>query len=78
MKSIINIVIIGALCVSIASVVGCGSSNTVKGGAIGAGAGGAVGAAVGYKLGNTAVGAIIGAAVGGTAGVRPVPRVYES
>ena len=69
MKSIVNMVISGALCVSIAFMVGCGASNAVKGGAIGAGAGGAVGGVVGYKLGNTAVGAIIGAAVGGTAGV---------
>jgi outer membrane protein OmpA-like peptidoglycan-associated protein len=69
MKSMMNVVITAALCVSIAFVVGCGASNAVKGGAIGAGAGGVVGGAVGYKLGNTAVGAIIGAAVGGTAGV---------
>lgn len=48
---------------------GCGLSNKVKGGAIGAGAGGAVGAVVGHAAGNTALGAIIGAAVGGTAGV---------
>ena len=47
---------------------GCSSSNTVKGGAIGAGAGGVVGAVIGKQAGNTAVGAIIGAAVGGTAG----------
>ncbi len=47
---------------------GCGTSKTVKGGAIGAGAGGAVGAIIGKQTGNTAAGAIIGAAVGGTAG----------
>lgn len=47
---------------------GCGASNTVKGGAIGAAAGGAIGGVIGHKAGNTAVGAIIGAAVGGTAG----------
>jgi outer membrane protein OmpA-like peptidoglycan-associated protein len=47
---------------------GCGASNTVKGGAIGAGAGGAVGALIGRAAGNTAAGAIVGAAVGGTAG----------
>ncbi|HEX9006456.1 MAG TPA: OmpA family protein [Bacteroidota bacterium] len=46
----------------------CSSSNTVKGGAIGAGAGGVIGAVIGKQAGNTAVGAIIGAAVGGTAG----------
>jgi len=69
MKSIVNVFIAGTLVVSMAFVVGCGASNAVKGGAVGAGAGGAVGGAVGYKLGNTAMGAIIGAAVGGTAGV---------
>ncbi len=47
---------------------GCGASRTVKGGAIGAGAGGAVGAIIGKQTGNTAAGAIIGAAVGGAAG----------
>ena len=47
---------------------GCSASNTVKGGAIGAAAGGALGAVIGNQAGNTAVGAIIGAAVGGTAG----------
>ena len=68
MKSIVNVFIAGTLVVSMAFVVGCGASNAVKGGAVGAGAGGAVGGVVGYKLGNTAIGAIIGAAVGGTAG----------
>lgn len=48
---------------------GCGLSNAVKGGAIGAGAGGVVGGVIGDKAGNTAAGAIIGATVGGTAGV---------
>lgn len=48
--------------------VGCNATNTTKGGAIGAGAGGAIGGVIGHKSGNTAVGAIIGAAVGGTAG----------
>lgn len=47
---------------------GCSASNTVKGGAIGATAGGLLGAVIGKQAGNTAVGAIIGAAVGGTAG----------
>jgi outer membrane protein OmpA-like peptidoglycan-associated protein len=49
-------------------VMGCSSSNTVKGGAIGAGVGAVIGGVIGHKAGNTAVGAIIGAAVGGTAG----------
>jgi outer membrane protein OmpA-like peptidoglycan-associated protein len=47
---------------------GCSSSNTVKGGAIGAGAGAVIGGIIGHNAGNTAVGAILGAAVGGTAG----------
>jgi outer membrane protein OmpA-like peptidoglycan-associated protein len=48
--------------------VGCHATNTTKGGAIGAGAGGAIGGVIGSRSHNTAVGAIIGAAVGGTAG----------
>ena len=55
------------LCVALAGM-GCSASNTVKGGAIGATAGGLLGAVIGKQAGNTAVGAIIGAAVGGTAG----------
>jgi len=47
---------------------GCSASNTVKGGAIGAGAGAVIGGVIGNQVGSTAVGAIIGAAVGGTAG----------
>lgn len=47
---------------------GCSASDTVKGGAIGAAAGGVLGAVIGKQAGNTALGAIIGAAVGGTAG----------
>ena len=47
---------------------GCSSSRTVKGGAIGAGAGGLLGAIIGKQTGNTAAGAAVGAAVGGTAG----------
>jgi outer membrane protein OmpA-like peptidoglycan-associated protein len=49
--------------------VGCSASNTLKGGAIGAGAGGLAGGVIGRQVGSTAVGAIIGAAVGGTTGV---------
>lgn len=45
-----------------------GPGNTVKGGAIGAGAGAVVGGIIGRVTGNTAAGAIIGAAAGGTAG----------
>jgi outer membrane protein OmpA-like peptidoglycan-associated protein len=47
---------------------GCGTSNTLQGGAIGAVGGGVVGAVIGKLAGNTAAGAIIGAAVGGTTG----------
>lgn len=54
--------------VSIALVTGCGASNAVQGGAIGAGGGAVAGGLIGYAAGNTALGAIIGAAVGGTAG----------
>jgi outer membrane protein OmpA-like peptidoglycan-associated protein len=60
-------VIIVVLSLSIAFM-GCGASNTVKGGAIGAGAGALIGGLIGKAAGNTAVGAILGAAVGGTAG----------
>ncbi len=57
------------LLISLAMILnGCSASNTVKGGAIGAAAGGVLGAVIGKQAGNTAVGAIIGAAVGGTAG----------
>jgi outer membrane protein OmpA-like peptidoglycan-associated protein len=48
---------------------GCAANNKVKGGAIGAGAGGVIGAIIGNQTGNKTTGAIIGAAVGGTAGV---------
>lgn len=50
---------------------GCNSSNTVKGGAIGAGSGAAIGAGLGAIFGKgkgAAIGAAIGTAVGGTAG----------
>lgn len=50
---------------------GCGASNTVKGGAIGAGSGAALGAGIGAIFGKgkgAAIGAAIGTAVGGGAG----------
>jgi outer membrane protein OmpA-like peptidoglycan-associated protein len=56
------------LAMSIAVAMGCGTSNSFKGGAIGAGTGGALGGVIGNQSGNTALGAIIGAAVGGTTG----------
>lgn len=46
----------------------CGLSNAVKGGGIGAAAGGLLGAGVGHVAGNRTLGAVIGAVVGGTAG----------
>lgn len=67
MNSTTKLIIILTVCISIVFM-GCGASNTVKGGAIGAGAGGVLGALIGKAAGNTAAGAIIGAAVGGTAG----------
>lgn len=67
MKKYTSIILILALFLSLA-MTGCGASNTVKGGAIGAGAGAVIGGLIGRATGNTAVGAIIGAAVGGTAG----------
>ena len=67
MKQIISSIAVIILCVSIV-LMGCQASNTVKGGAIGATAGGILGGIIGKQAGNTAVGAIIGAAIGGTAG----------
>jgi outer membrane protein OmpA-like peptidoglycan-associated protein len=46
----------------------CNSSRTLRGGAIGAGAGGVIGGLLGSKSDNTAKGAILGAVIGGTAG----------
>ncbi len=48
--------------------ISCQTTNTFKGGAIGAGAGGALGGLIGSRSDNTAQGAILGAAIGGTAG----------
>jgi len=47
---------------------GCGTSKTFRGGAIGAAAGGILGGIIGKQAGSTATGAIIGAVVGGVAG----------
>lgn len=57
-----------ASAMTVAAVAGCGVSNTLKGSALGASAGGLIGGIIGKQSGNTAKGAIIGAAVGGTAG----------
>lgn len=62
-KHVIAVVLVFSI-----ALMGCSASNTVKGGAIGAGAGAVIGGVIGKQAGNTAVGAIIGAAVGGTAG----------
>jgi outer membrane protein OmpA-like peptidoglycan-associated protein len=69
MKTLMNLVFVAALLLSATLQMGCGASNAMKGGAIGAGAGGVAGGVIGNKVGNTAAGAIIGAAVGGTTGV---------
>lgn len=47
---------------------GCGVSNAVKGGGIGAAGGALIGAGIGKVLGNTGIGAAIGGVVGGAAG----------
>lgn len=59
---------IGPILILAMLAISCQTSNTTKGGAIGATAGGAIGGLIGHETGNTAVGALIGAAVGGTAG----------
>lgn len=56
------------IAVAFTGISGCSASKTVKGGAIGATAGGIIGGIIGNKAGNTAAGVIIGAAIGGTAG----------
>lgn len=68
MKTLTNTAVAVLLVVFLVFQMGCGLSNTLKGGAIGAGAGGAAGTVIGHQFGNSAAGAIIGAAVGGTAG----------
>jgi outer membrane protein OmpA-like peptidoglycan-associated protein len=62
-----TIMITFALCIALVFS-GCKASRTLKGGAIGSGAGAAIGGIIGSRSDNTAKGAIIGAAVGGTAG----------
>ncbi|WP_142532831.1 OmpA family protein [Saccharicrinis carchari] len=47
---------------------GCNSTKTLKGGAVGAGAGGAIGGVIGSGSDNTAKGVIFGAMIGGAAG----------
>ena len=68
MTTSIKLFTVLVLCTSLL-MLGCGASNTVKGGGIGAAAGGIIGGIIGHAAGNTAAGVIIGAAVGGTAGV---------
>lgn len=63
-----NIALAGFLLIFLfASAISCKTSNALKGGAIGAGAGGVLGGIIAGKD-NTATGVIIGAAIGGTAG----------
>ena len=64
-----NVLKTSAAIVSLSLIVGCASmNNTMKGGLIGAGAGGLVGGVIGKLSGNTAAGVIIGSVVGGAAG----------
>lgn len=65
LKSVFPVIV----CLPILVLLGCGTSNAVKGGGIGAGVGGVMGGVIGHHYDNTALGAIIGAVVGGTAGV---------
>lgn len=65
MKSTIKSLI--AIALSAMIIMGCQTSNAVKGGAIGAAGGGVLGGVIAGKD-NTAEGAIIGAVIGGTAG----------
>ena len=68
MTSSIKLFTVLVVCASLL-MMGCGASNTVKGGGIGAAAGGIIGGIIGHAAGNTAAGVIIGAAVGGGAGL---------
>ncbi len=64
-----KIMTLAAPFLSLSLIAGCaGMNDTVKGGLIGAGAGGLVGGIIGKMSGNTAVGVLVGAAVGGAAG----------
>lgn len=67
MKKIKSIILLSSLAISVLFY-GCGASNTVKGGTIGAVGGGIVGGVVGHQLGNTTMGVVLGAVIGGTAG----------
>src|SRR5690554_6541540 len=66
MKRVKNLLVITLS--SLILLAGCNASRTLRGGAIGTGAGAALGGVIGSRSNNTATGAIIGAAVGGTAG----------
>jgi len=68
MKKTLLTVILATAIAAMPIVNGCGTSKTVRGGAIGAAAGGVIGGIIGNKAGNTAAGVLIGAAIGGTAG----------
>lgn len=62
----LSLALIGVVTLSL--LIGCQATNTTKGGAIGAAAGGAIGGIIGHQSDNTAVGAVIGATVGGATG----------
>ncbi|OLD77152.1 MAG: hypothetical protein AUI33_04410 [Ignavibacteria bacterium 13_1_40CM_2_61_4] len=68
MKSYFHLAVVLILSASLL-MMGCGASNTLKGGAIGAGAGAVIGGLIGKAAGNTAAGVILGAAIGGAAGL---------
>jgi outer membrane protein OmpA-like peptidoglycan-associated protein len=61
-----KVVIFSMLLILVA--IGCKTTKTQRGAAIGAGAGAVMGAVIGKTAGNTAAGAVIGATVGGVAG----------
>ena len=66
MKSLVIKSVAALLCISL--LFGCNASRAVKGGGIGAAAGGVIGGLIGSGSHHTAEGAIIGAVIGGTAG----------
>jgi outer membrane protein OmpA-like peptidoglycan-associated protein len=68
MNTKISVLLILSLITNTLYLSSCGTSNTVKGGAIGAVLGGGLGAAIGDKPGKEKEGAIIGTVVGGALG----------
>lgn len=68
MKARIPVLLMVSMITSTLYLSSCGTSNTVKGGALGAVLGGGLGAAIGDKPGKEKEGAIIGTVVGGALG----------